>query len=90
MIGQSFSDVCPLLLTTSDGYSQHVRVGTDLQLTTSNLRPTVSYVTSVNPKQVLNAISDLPTRSQDSPTCVILVEPYYQPLGTMTLASLVM
>ncbi len=50
MIGQSFSDVCPLLLTTSDGYSQHVRVGTDLQLTTSNLPPTVSYVTNANPK----------------------------------------
>ncbi len=45
MIEQSFSDVCPLLLTTIDGYSQHVRVGTDLQLTTSNLPPTVSYVT---------------------------------------------
>ncbi len=59
MIGQSFSDVCPLLLTASDGYSQHVRVGTDLQLSTSNLPPTVSYVTSVIPKQVLNAISDL-------------------------------
>ncbi len=48
MVGQSFRDVCPLLLTISDGYSQHVRVGTDLQLTTTrNLPPAVSYVTYV-------------------------------------------
>ncbi len=46
MVGQNFRDVCPLLLI-SDGYSQHVRVGTDLQLTTSNLPPAVSYVTYV-------------------------------------------
>ncbi len=90
MVGQSFSDVCPLLLTSSDGYSQHVRVGTDLQLTTSNLPPVVSYITNVYPKTEIECSMWSSSRSQDSPTCVILVEPYYQPLGTMTPVSLVM
>ena len=37
-----FEDVCPLLLNNSERYTQHVRVGTNLQLTTSNFPSAVS------------------------------------------------
>ncbi len=90
MVGQSFSDVCPLLLTSSNGYSQHVRVGTDLQLTTSNLPPVVSYITNVYPITDIECSMWSSSRSQASHTCVLLVELNYKPLGTMPLVSLVM
>ncbi len=37
MDGQTFQDVCPLLLNINNGYTQHIRVTTDLQLNTDNL-----------------------------------------------------
>ena len=42
MSSWTFEDVCPLLLNNNEIYTQHVRVGTDLQLTTFNLTSTVS------------------------------------------------
>ena len=42
MGSQTFEDVCPLLLNNNERYTQHVQVGTDLQLTTSSLPSAVS------------------------------------------------
>jgi len=41
MSSQTFKDVCPLLLNEIERYTQHIRVGTDLQLATYNLPSTV-------------------------------------------------
>jgi len=42
MSGQTFKDVCPLLLNDDERYTQDIRVGTDLQLATRNLPHRVS------------------------------------------------